>query len=195
TRRHAPDRDEATLRPLVFPQAGERRRAHVAVFRELEEVCFDDDLGIRPEPDVGIDLRHFGERTLLLPQSAEPFEERPPQLFGETGPDPADVEERALEVRPEDQGPERVLSLAFARGDPADDAVQGRLLLDLDPVLAPPADVVPGLLVLRDDALEAPRDDGAVIIEPAALDVIAQADAIVDLDEIGQDRLALHLGE
>src|SRR5207249_1593067 len=189
------ERDDALLGPLVVAHAGERRRAHVTVLRELEEVRLDDNLGFRPEPDMRIDLRHLGERALLLPQGDEPLEEGRPQLFGETGPDPANVEERAFEIGPEDQGPERVRALALARGDPADDAVQSRLLLDLDPVLAPLADVVPGLLVLRDDALEAPRDDGIVVIDPAAFDVVAQDDFVIHLDEIGQDRLALHLGQ
>src|SRR5881628_3924279 len=105
------------------------------------EVRLDDNLGFGPEPDVGIDLRHLGERALLLPQGDEPQEERPSEFFGKTGPDAADMEERAFEIGPEDQGPERVRALAFARGDPADDAVQGRLLLDLDPVFASLADV------------------------------------------------------
>src|SRR5438552_3134524 len=105
------------------------------------------------------------------------------------------MEERALEVRSEDQGPERVLSLAFAGRDPADDGVERRLLLDLDPVLAPFTHLVARLLVLGDDALETARDDRVVVIDPAALDVVAQDDPIVDLDQIGQDRLALHLRE
>src|SRR5256886_5519275 len=142
-----------------------------------------------------IDPRALRERTLLLPKADEPLEERPSEFFGETGPDAADMEERAFEIGPEDQGPERVRALALARGDPADDAVQSRLLLDLDPVFASLADVVPGLLVLRDDALEAPRDDGIVVIDSAAFDVVAQDDFVIHLDEIGQDRLALHLGE
>src|SRR5439155_3651946 len=166
-------------------------RAHMTVLRELEEVCLDDDLRFRPEADVCVDLRDLLERTLRLPQGDEPVEERPPQLFGEAGPDPADVEERAFEVGSEDQRPERVLALAFARGDPADDGVERRLLLDLDPVFAPRANPVPRLLVLRDDAFEAARDDRVVVIDPAALDVVAQDDPIVDLDEIRQDRLAL----
>src|SRR2546422_3628161 len=136
-----------------------------------------------------------GERTLLWPQGAEPLEVRPSEFFGETGPDAADMEERAFEIGPEDQGPERVRALALARGDPADDAVQSRLLLDLDPVFASLADVVPGLLVLRGDALEAPRDDRVVVIDPAAFDVVAQDDFVVHLDQIGEDRLALHLGK
>ena len=167
----------------------------MTVLRELEEVGLHDDLGFRPEPDVGIDLRDLGKGTLLLPQDDEPLEERPSQRLGEAGPDPTDMEERAFEVGSEDQRPERVLALAFARGDPADDGVERRLLLDLDPVLAPRANPVPGLLVLRDDAFETARDDRVVVIDPAALDVVAQDDPIVDLDEIRQDRLALHLGE
>src|SRR2546422_4395667 len=189
------ERDGAILGPFVVPDPRERRRAHVAVLRELEEVRLDDDLRLRPEPDVRVNFRDLWERALLLPQGDEPLEERPPQLFGEAGPDPTDVEERALEVRSEDQRPERVLALAFARSDPADDRVEGRLLLDLDPVLAPLADLIAGLLVLRDDALETPRDDRVVIVDAAALDVVAQHDPIIDLDEIRQDRLALHLGE
>src|SRR3989454_9668484 len=189
------ERDDALLRPLVVAHAGERRRAHVTVLRELEEVRLDDNLGFGPEPDMRIDLRDLGERTLLLPQGDEPLEERPSEFFGETGPDAADMEERAFEIGPEDQGPERVRALALARGDPADDAVQSRLLLDLDPVFASLADVVSGLPVLRDDAFEAPRDDRVVVIDPAAFDVVAQDDFVIHLDEIGQDRLALHLGE
>src|SRR2546428_423725 len=193
--RKSRERDDAVLRSLVLPQPGERGRTHVTVLRELEEVRLDDDLRLRPEPDMGIDLRDLGERTFLLPQRDEPFEQRPSQLFGEAGSDTADVEQRALEVRPQDQRPKRVFALAFAGRDPTDDAVQRRLLLDLDPVFAPLADLVPGLLVLRDDALEASGDDHVVIVDPAALDVVAEDDPIVDVDEIGQQRLPLHLRE
>src|SRR5207245_7426420 len=112
--------------------------------------------GLRPEADMGIDLRDLGERTRVLPQRDQPFEQRPSQLFGEAGPDTADVEQRALEVRPQDQRPERVFALAFAGRDPANDAVQRRLLLDLDPVFAPLADLFTGLLLLPDDARAAP---------------------------------------
>src|SRR5256712_10847566 len=193
--RKSRERDDAVFRSLVLPQTGERGRAHVTVLRELEEMRLDDDLRLRPEADMGIDLRDLGERTRVLPQRDEPFEQCPPQFFGEAGPDPADVEEYPFEVGPEDQRPERVFSLALAGRDPANDAVQRRLLLDLDPVFAPLADLVPGLLVLRDDALEASGDDRVVIVDPAALDVVAEDDPIVDLDEIGQQRLPLHLGE
>src|SRR3989441_1429683 len=189
------ERHGAILGPFVVPDPGEGRRAHVAVLRELEEVRLDDDLRFRPESAVRVNPGALRDRASLLLQGDEPLEERPPQLLGEAGPDPADVEERALEVRSEDQRPERVLALAFARGDPADDRVEGRLLLDLDPVLAPLSDLITGLLVFRDDALETARDDRVVVVDPAALDVIAQDDPVVDLDEIRQDRLALHLGE
>src|SRR5438552_10640432 len=189
------ERYDAILGPLVVADAGEGWRAHVTVLRELEEVRLDDDLGFRPEANVGIDLRDLGKGTLLLPQDDEPLEERPSQRLGEAGPDPADVEEGAFEVGSEDQRPERVLALAFTRGDPADDGVERRLLLDLDPVFAPFPHLVARLLVLGDDALETAPDDRVVVIDPAALDVVTQDDPIVDLDEIRQDRLALHLGE
>src|SRR2546422_2072440 len=95
--------DGAILGPFVVPDPGERRSAHVAVLREFEEVRLDDDLRLRPEADVRVDLWDLRERALLLPQSDEPLEERAPQLFGEARPDPADVKESPLEVPAEDQ--------------------------------------------------------------------------------------------
>src|SRR5712691_3156933 len=84
--------DDAVLGPLVFPQPRERRRAHVPVLRELEEMGLDDDDRLRPEADVGVDHGDLGKRTFLLAQREEALEEGAPQRFGEAGADAADVE-------------------------------------------------------------------------------------------------------
>src|SRR5207245_10746606 len=88
--RHCLERHDAVRWPFVLPQASERRRAHVPVLRELEEVRLDDNLRFRPEPDVRVDLRDLRERAFLLPQGGEPLAKRPPQLYRTAGADPAD---------------------------------------------------------------------------------------------------------
>src|SRR2546425_367679 len=68
------ERHGAFLGPLVLPQPRKGRGAHLAVFRELEEVRLDDDLRLCPEPDVRVDLGDFRERAPPLTQREKPFE-------------------------------------------------------------------------------------------------------------------------
>src|SRR5437660_4060051 len=187
------ERDNAVLGPLVLPQPRERRGAHVPVLRELEEMDLRHDLRPRPEPDVGVDLGDLGERTGFLAQGDEPRIERPPEELGESRADAADVEQGALIVRAHDQGAERVLPLPLPGRDARDHAVEGRLLLDLDPVLRPFTRRVPRIFSLRDDAFQAAGDDGVVVVDPAGLDVVAEHDPIVLPDDHTKERLPLHL--
>src|SRR5438094_4544664 len=163
------------------------------VLRELEEVDLGHNLRPGPEPDVGVDLGDLREGTGLLAQGDEPWIERPPEELGESRADAADVEQLALVVRAHDQGAEGVLPLPFAGRDARDHAVEGRLLLDLDPVLRPFAGRIPRILSFRDDAFQAAPDHGVVVVDPARLDVIAEHDPIVLLEDLAKKGLPLHL--
>ena len=97
-------------------------------------------------------------------------------------------------VGTEDRGAERVAPPPLPRRDPADHAVEGRFLLDLDPVPPPGPGLVPARRPLRDDPLEAPRKDRVVVVHPAGRDEVAQDDMLVDDDEVLEDRLPLEEG-
>src|SRR5439155_17231928 len=90
--------------------------------------------------------------------------------------DAAHVEQRSFEVGPHDQRTERVLPLALPRCDACNHAIERRLLLDLDPVLAPLPGTVSSILSFRNDPFEAACDDRVVIVDPAGLDVLAEDD-------------------
>src|SRR3990170_3766908 len=188
------ERDRAVPRGLVLPEAREGRRPQVTVLRELQEVDLRDDLGAGPEGHVRVhDLRFLVEGAGSL-EPAEPFVDRPSADLGEPRPPPAEMDETAFLVGPEDEGSERVAPLPLARRDPADDAVEGRLLLDLHPVLAPRPRPLPARLALRDDALPTPREDHVVVVHASGRDDVAQDDMVVDRDEVVEDRLPFEEG-
>src|SRR6267143_7102843 len=117
-----------------------------------------------------------------------------PKRLRKPGPDAADVKERSFVVCAHDEGPERVLPLSLAGRDAGNHTIEGRLLLDLDPILAPLPRAVSGVASLRDDPFEPSREDRVVVVDPTGLDVIAHDDAIVFLQDFLQKGLPLHLG-
>src|SRR3990170_424059 len=185
------ERDDAIPRGFVLAQPRERGRPEVAVLRELEEMDLADRLGAGPEGDVRVrDLGDLVERARSL-EGSEPCDECTSTGLGEPRADTPDVNESIPVVGAEDDRAERVTPLAFARGHAADHAIERCLLLDLDPVLAPSARLVPARCPFRDDALEASCENGAVVVHASRRDEVADDDMAIDLHEIAEDLLAL----